>query len=264
MMRVTRPDGASLVVDSAGAGPDMLLISGLGGSAAFWAPLVPILRQTFRLIRFDQRGIGASHRGAAPLAITTLADDAIAILDALHVESAIIVGHSTGGLIAQALAVRQPQRSKALVLSASWVVADTYVRTLFANRLIVLERAPEAYESLALFLSYPPDWLAQRPALLASVAEGQTDTASRRALIAERIEALLAFDGAAALAEIVMPVLVLSAADDHIIPAYHQRRLAAALAQADIQVFESGGHFFPHTRAEGYCQAIGDWYRRIN
>jgi aminoacrylate hydrolase len=215
------------------------------------------------VIRFDQRGIGTSRRGTAACTIATLADDATAVLDALKITSAIIVGHSTGGLIAQALAARQPQRCQALVLSGSWTVADPYIRSLFANRLMVLERAPEAYERLALFLSYPPDWLAQRPALLESPGQGQAATASGRALIAERIEALLAFDGTVALAGILTPVLILSAADDHIIPAYHQRRLAAGLANSAIHVFESGGHFFPHTRAQGYGQAIAEWHRRL-
>jgi len=185
------------------------------------------------------------------------------ILDALAIENAVVVGHSTGGLIAQTLAALCPRRCRALVLSGSWVKADAYIEALFRSRLMLLAQAPEAYDRLALFLSYPPDWLAQRADLLKRAAQGPATCAKGRAVLAERIEALLAFDGTRALAHILMPVLVMSAADDHVIPAYHQRCLATILARAEAQVFESGGHFFPQTRAEGFCQALGDWYWRI-
>jgi aminoacrylate hydrolase len=261
--RVERADGASLSVHREGSGPILLLVSGLGGTAAFWDPLATILQRSFTVIRFDQRGIGASSRGTARCDIAALAEDARAILDALAIESAVVVGHSTGGLVAQALAEICPQRCRALVLSGSWVKADAYIETLFRSRLMLLAQAPEAYDRLALFLSYPPDWLAQRADLLKRAAQGPATCAKGRAVLAERIEALLAFDGTRALAHILMPVLVMSAADDHVIPAYHQRCLATSLARAEAQVFESGGHFFPQTRAEGFCQALGDWYWRI-
>ncbi len=263
MTRVERADGASLSVRREGSGPNLLLVSGLGGTAAFWDPVASILQQTFTVIRFDQRGIGASSRGTTRFDIAALADDARAILSALAIESAVVVGHSMGGLVAQALAEICPRRCRALVLSGSWITADTYIRTLFICRLMVLTQAPEAYERLALFLSYPPGWLAQRADLLKRAMQGPASSASGRAVLAERIEALLAFDGSRALAQIRIPVLVLSAADDLVIPAYHQHHLAMALARAEIQVFETGGHFFPQTRAEGFCQALGDWYGRI-
>ena len=70
----TLPDGARLAVHTEGEGPALLLVSGLGGTAAFWSPLLPLLAPRFRVIRFDQRGIGASTRGSAPVTIDRLAD----------------------------------------------------------------------------------------------------------------------------------------------------------------------------------------------
>src|SRR5215207_3181939 len=75
-------DGAALAVQVDGEGRDLLLVTGLGGTAAFWEPVVAPLRERgFRVIRFDQRGIGASTRGADAVDIDGLAEDSFAVLE---------------------------------------------------------------------------------------------------------------------------------------------------------------------------------------
>ena len=67
--RVKLADDAELAVHVDGQGPDVMLVTGLGGTAAFWDPVVAPLAKSFRLIRYDQRGIGASSRGTAATTI---------------------------------------------------------------------------------------------------------------------------------------------------------------------------------------------------
>src|SRR5215213_972425 len=75
-------DGAEIAVHVDGDGRDLLLVSGLGGTAAFWEPVVAPLRERgFRVIGFDQRGIGASTRGAGAVDIDRLAQDSLAVLE---------------------------------------------------------------------------------------------------------------------------------------------------------------------------------------
>src|SRR5215208_2369090 len=94
-------DGAEIV-----DGDGRLLVSGLGGTAAFWEPVVAPLRERgFRVIRFDQRGIGASTRGTGAVDIDRLAQDSLAVLDHAGSASALLLGHSTGGVILQAMAL---------------------------------------------------------------------------------------------------------------------------------------------------------------
>lgn len=118
-LNVSCPDGAMLCVSVEGTGPDLLLISGLGGTAGFWNPVAKAWSDRFRVIRLDQRGIGASSRGTAPCTIEQLAKDCIRSLDAVGSDTAIMVGHSTGGCILQELALRAPERVAALVLSGA-------------------------------------------------------------------------------------------------------------------------------------------------
>ena len=127
-------DGADLRVFEQGTGTPLLLISGLGGAAGYWAPCLPALTAQHRVIRLDQRGIGASTRGTAFCSIDQLADDCIAVMDHLAVQSAIIVGHSTGGCITQAIALRSPQHAKACVLTGTWAKPNRYMQELFKLR----------------------------------------------------------------------------------------------------------------------------------
>ena len=75
-------------------------------------------------------------------------------------------------------------------------------------------------------------------------------TEEARAIVAERIKALLSFDGRKAAPSLTMPVLVLGAQDDAIVPLPLQQTLADALPHARLAIIESGGHFFPITRVQ--------------
>lgn len=253
------PDGAELALHSDGRGPAILLISGLGGTAGFWAPLVPRLAERHQVVRFDQRGIGASTRGTAPCTIAQLAADALAVLASLGLAQAIVLGHSTGGCIAQHMAAAAPERVSGLVLSGTWLQPSRFMRELFRSRAALLHASPEEYAAQAVFTSYPPEWLDAHWDVLERAIQAAPTTPAARAVIAERIEALLAFDGSAPAARIAAPTLVLGAADDLIVPAFLQRELASALPGSRLHLFPDGGHFFPVSRADLYLDQLTRW-----
>jgi aminoacrylate hydrolase len=131
--RLELADGAELSVHVDGAGPDLLLVSGLGGTAAFWEPCVAALARHFRLIRFDQRGIAASTRGTAQTDIERLGRDAFAVLDHVGSRRAVLLGHSTGGVILQSMALATEKRIAGLILSGTWARPNRYMAELFAR-----------------------------------------------------------------------------------------------------------------------------------
>jgi len=249
-LRISRPDGAELAVHAAGAGPAVMLISGLGGTAGFWRPVTERLSARFTVVTLDQRGIGASTRGTAAVSIETLADDCGAALDALRIDRAVLVGHSTGGCIAMTLAASQPKRVSGVVLSATWLTATSYMTALFAARLATLNADHEAYATLGTMLGYPSEWLeAHWPVLEGAVRQAPRSAEARR-VVAERIAALVAFDGRTLVPSLDMPCLVFGARDDLIVPLSAQKAVHAALPRAELTVLESGGHFFPVTRTD--------------
>ncbi len=112
-------DGTELAVTIGGDGPPLLLIPGLGATRVVFDPLLPFLAPHFRVAVYDQRGIGASQEDPGPFTTEQLGDDGAAVLDGWGIERATVLGASFGGMVAQQLAVRHPDRVNALVLAAT-------------------------------------------------------------------------------------------------------------------------------------------------
>src|SRR5919202_6502621 len=105
--------------EARGHGPAVLLVMGLGMSLAAWWRTVPVLARHFRVIAFDNRGIGRSGGSPWPYFAGRLADDAVAVLDSAGEERTHVYGLSLGGMVAQEIALRHPERVGALVLGAT-------------------------------------------------------------------------------------------------------------------------------------------------
>ena len=101
--------------DAEGADPFLLVHAGVA-DARMWQPIVPALAATHRVVRFDMRGFGQSRSGSGSY---SPADDIAALLDALAIERAHVVGASLGGLISLELAATHPDRVASLVLLAA-------------------------------------------------------------------------------------------------------------------------------------------------
>ena len=100
-----------------GEGEPLVLIAGTAFDLSFWDDLLPELRG-FRVLRLDNRGAGLSDAPDEAFSIEQMADDVAAVMDAAGMPSAHVYGMSMGGLIAQDLAIRYPERVLSLVLGA--------------------------------------------------------------------------------------------------------------------------------------------------
>lgn len=101
--------------DTGGGGTPVVLIHADWTDSGIWSPLVPLLRDRYRVIRYDLRGFGRSSRPAQPF---TRLGDLLALLDHFAIGAAVAVGHSGGGGTALGLAVQHPERTRALALIA--------------------------------------------------------------------------------------------------------------------------------------------------
>jgi len=126
------------------SGPPLLLIMGMGLSSRAWETLPSRLAERFRVIVFDNRGTGRSGRAGWMYRMRDLAHDAVAVLDAVDVQRADVFGISMGGMIAQELAIRHPDRVRRLALGAtfaSWLRGHKpSLRTVVDLLLLVLQR----------------------------------------------------------------------------------------------------------------------------
>jgi aminoacrylate hydrolase len=253
---------AELYYEETGRGEPLLLVPGLSGRGSFWAAQVSDLARDFRVIVHDHRGTARSTHSRIRYSIEQMAGDVLKLMDALGVESAHLVGHSTGGAIGQALALDHPRRLRSLVLSATWAGPDPYFRRLFeARKGVLLAQGVEAYvRASALYMS-PPAWISANDALLDEHHKAALAEASPVEVTASRIDAILAHDRRARLGEVRLPVLVIVAQDDMITPRFYSDELASRVPGAKLVVLDGGGHAAPMISPAAYNAAVGAFLR---
>lgn len=237
---------AELHVEITGDGPDLLLVAGLGGRGAFWSNQIAPFAEAFRVITYDHRGCGLSTPDLPAKGTTQMAADLVALMDALDITSASLVGHSTGGAIGQHLALDHADRLEKLVLSCSWPGPDTYFTELFRNRRAVLEHCgPLDYLTMGTYLAMPSSVLQPQ------MRDAQEYMAQRLAVFPgvevelSRIASVVGHDLRARLPQITAPTLCIGAMDDQLTPAGFTREMADAIPGARIHLLELGGHFSP-------------------
>jgi pimeloyl-ACP methyl ester carboxylesterase len=217
----------------------LLLICGTAHSFVVWTKFAQALAARHRVICYDHRGMGASERGEGPLSVAGLAEDAAALLDALGIERAHLLGWSLGSAVAQELALAHPERVGSLVLWGTWSAADGFQRAMFGAL-----RHPWASGDIAaglagLSLAFSREFL-DAPEAAARLHEWlpafpHTESQVRTAL--EQFDADLAHDTRDRLANVRSRTLVLVGERDVITPEWQGTAVAEAIPGARLEVF---------------------------
>lgn len=158
MPQLTVADDVEIFYSDHGSGPAVLMLHGWTCDGSDWIWLATDLAADHRVIVVDQRGHGRSTPTTGPYGAKVLADDAAKLLRHLSIESAIVVGHSMGALVASALAVEYPEMVTALVLADPvYGLSDDLVAALTtALRQQPLEAALGAFAQF--YVDISPPW----------------------------------------------------------------------------------------------------------
>ena len=253
---------AELYYEDSGRGQPLLLVPGLSGRGSFWANQMADFSRDFRVVVHDHRGTARSTHSRIRYSVEQMADDLLRLMDALGIEAAHLVGHSTGGAIGQVIALEHPRRLHSLVLSATWAGPDPYFLRLFESRKgVLLSQGVEAYvRASALFMS-PPAWISANDALLTEQHAAALAEAAPVEVAASRIDAIMRHDRRGRLGDIRVPTLVIVAQDDIITPRFYSEELASRVPGAKLVVLETGGHGAPAICAGPYNTAVGGFLR---
>jgi len=127
-MPKAKVQGIDLYYEVHGAGYPLVLIRGFGSNLDHWYCQTPAFSSRYRVVTFDNRGIGRSEKPDVPYTISMMAGDTAGLMDAIGVSKAHILGISMGGMIAQEIALRYPQRVHGLVLACTHCGGDRAVR----------------------------------------------------------------------------------------------------------------------------------------
>jgi aminoacrylate hydrolase len=259
MPQVAIADG-EIHYEVAGQGHPLVLVSGLSGVARFWQPQLAAFAARYKVVTYDQRGTGASDHKQREFSLDQMTRELAALMDALEIDRAHVVGMSTGGAIGQTLAIEQPARVARLALCSTWTHCDPWFRRLFEARRRMYELCgPELHALFHPLFLYPPDYVNAHDA---EITEEQRHAPTKSAPVAAsigRIDALLAFDRRAGLARITSPTLVVACDNDYITPSYHADALARAIPGARLAMLRGGGHSSSKTLPEDFNRTVLDF-----
>ncbi|MCW2543181.1 MAG: Hydrolase [Frankiales bacterium] len=253
--------GRTYLVDVPGPTPEaptVVLLHALGCTAYLtWYSVLVELSKSYRVVAFDQRWHGRGIRSPR-FRLDDCADDAVAVMDELGIERAVVAGYSMGGLVSQLVAHRHPDRVLGLVLCATARNFRGKRREKLFFPVMTVATSPLAGYALAR-VERVAELLPEAPSLDASTpAFGREQFRSTSAWSMPEVLAELGrFNSAPWVGEISCPTASVITDKDHAIPASRQRRLAASIP--GTEVFEiHGGHISLVVKADAFREALSE------
>jgi 3-oxoadipate enol-lactonase len=246
-MAFARNGPVKLYWESVGRGPAVLLVAGRGMTVSGWWATIPVLARSFRVITFDLRDTGRSSRLAWPYSTAQMADDAVAVLDAAGEQRAHVYGMSLGGLVAQEVALRHPDRVRALVLGASSAGGfATYLPSSFARTFVVRAAAmrPEEAEWGAVAYTYAERTRRLHPErIFADIAHRLSSPLDSLAYL-HQSAAATAHNAYARLNQMAAPTLVVHGEQDRVVPPANGLVLAERIPGAQLHMWPDAAHMY--------------------
>lgn len=247
--------GCSLSFTVRGSGPPVLLLAGLGATGKSWTPQVEELARDYECLTFDSRGVGMSQPPGVRVSIAQMAEDALTLMRALRWNSAHVIGHSLGGLVAQQLALTARERVRSLSLLCSYPSgrsAAPFSPSFYWLVLRALLGGRTTRRAAYLRLILPPDSeTGERRIEVLEKANARSygDLRSRPRVLLDQLRAMREFDASPRLQVLAgIPTLVISAQFDLIAPPRLGRALAAAIPGAEYREIKRASHAAPSHR----------------
>lgn len=267
-MPVSRVEtGVNLYWEEHGSGEPIVLIPPGTRSSAVWAPFtVPELSKRYRVITYDQRGVGQSEGPKVKYTIPLLSADLMALLDVIGIRKAHVLGHSIGGRVALQAALTWPERLRSLLLCATGSGGQASRGTLSPDTVKQLvdgaykgrterELGEDSWDQF-----FTPAFQRDKAALLAELAPQLSNQHHDVAILLRYLQARGEWNVSDALRDVRVPTLVVVGTDDKAAGHVEQCRfLAANIPGATLREIEGARHGFFQERPEETNQILLGW-----
>jgi 3-oxoadipate enol-lactonase len=256
----------SLWYERRGSGEPLLLITGFGISGAVFEPVLDRYAARFSCIVFDNRGSGRSQAPLRPTSMPELAADAVGLLDELGIASAHVYGVSMGGMIAQEVALRFPERVRGLVLGCTSPGGPRAVRPTVRELRVVAAAAASAPRSpvdgtLAAVL-FSERFRRDEPERARFLLEHFRRHLPAAQGVAAQLLASVFHDTVSRLDQVQAPTLVLHGERDVMAPLDNARMLAERIPNAELAIVPGAGHAYALERPDVSFDLFASWYAR--
>jgi len=251
--------GLKLYYESHGSGEPLLCIGGVAIDVTGWRPQIPPFSRYFRTVVFDNRDVGRSDYVSRPYEIRDLVADTVALADVLGLERFHIIGISMGAAVAQELAVALPGRVSSLTLCVGYATTSLWERERTRLQLLTCERMPEEERIDALMVSTLSE---ESYEAMGGQAQAMRDLVlsqpyrQRRDGYMRQLEASATHAAADRLGQLRVPVHVIGAELDLLVPVWKSRELAALIPDAELTVIAGAAHAVNLERAHEFNEAV--------
>ncbi len=239
-------NGTCIHAQVIGFGEPLLLLMGLGASGEKWRDNVEEYKKSFTCIMVDNQGAGRSDKPyLASYSVPEMADNAIAVLDALGYDSVHVNGISMGGAIAQEIAIRYPSRVRSLILTSTFCyVTDTFRAALEFLRDCTGLIDRSRLKRLNQWMTFSQKTQNERPEFLINMAKEDAADPWPMPVHAYKAQcnACLAVETRDRLYEIKAPTLIAAGDSDLFVPLSVTRLLHESIKGSQLYICENGGH----------------------
>jgi pimeloyl-ACP methyl ester carboxylesterase len=252
--------GTELNYERAGEGEPLLLIQGMTANLLAWGqPFSALLEESFDVISFDNRGMGLSSPVEEEFSIAEMAADTAALLDALEIESAHVLGISMGGMIAQELTLAHPELVRSLTLGCTYCGgpgSQLMDPVDFQGLAEAMSSGDQDRVFRAMYeLNLSPAFRAEE-SRYAGFAEMAAARPAPRQVIGFQLQAITAHDTSARLPDLTAPTLVIHGTVDRVLGYPNGPLIDSLIPGARLETLEDVGHLFWWEQPERSAELI--------
>jgi pimeloyl-ACP methyl ester carboxylesterase len=241
-----------------GSGYPLFLIMGYGSTMNLWEPdLIGKLASRFKVIVFDNRGIGRTGTGTKAFSIEQFCEDTSGLMDALGIQQAHVLGWSMGSLIAQELALRHPSKVNKLILYAAHSGAEMFPpRPEIIQILTDVTGTPQERGMRYIGVLFPDNWLQNHGKRIGEIFFRPLGNIPEET-VGQQAMAIDAWKGSAdRLSEIRSPVLLITGAEDCLVVPQNARFMSEKIPNAQLDLIENGGHGLMFQYPDMFCEKV--------
>jgi pimeloyl-ACP methyl ester carboxylesterase len=253
-------NGVGITYTDEGTGAPLLFVHGFPLSRGAWSKQVETFAASYRVLAPDLRGLGESEATAGPVPMSRFAEDLYALLQHLGTAPVVLVGHSMGGYVALAFVKAFPQAVRALVLVGTKAGADT-AEGAAARRATAEKVRGEGSAVVVDAMAAKMLSASNKDAAMAASVRGLMSPAKPEGVIGALLGMAERPAAGSWLRKIRVPTLVISGADDTLIPPSESTALAKAIPGARLQLIPEAGHLVAFERADEFNAALGGWLK---
>jgi len=265
-MKKVKVKNLEIAYNVTGSGDPLILIGGFAMAKETWTNLVTRLSKTFRVIIFDNRGMGETTVTTEPFTIADMADDIVGLMDALEIESAHFFGVSMGGLIAQSLALDYPSRVKMIALGCTThggrhAIQSSKETMTILGGLSDPNRDPEDAIRMKLPIMFSDQFLREHQEETENFVRISLDSHPTIEGAKGQSRALSVFNVRRRLGEIKCPVLAITGSKDRMISPKNSKLLADGVPSGKLYVVNGAGHAFYYEKPDEVSQELTRFFK---